>query len=85
MVSRCLQRNLKAGIEGGWYRPDLDVDFMSRLYFLIVHGLKNQELFPLAQFPNESIMLQFLEYHIRGIVTPEGLTILEHIKLTRNI
>ena len=38
-----------------------------------------EKIFPLDLFPISELMDSFLEYHIRGIVTPKGKTILNNI------
>jgi hypothetical protein len=35
--------------------------------------LKDKELFPLKDFSMNTLMENFLEYHLRGICTPKGL------------
>jgi hypothetical protein len=64
--------NLKRGIEQGLYRKNLDVNFISRIYFNSILSIKDQDLFPLNQFNSISLMHNFLEYHLRGICTPKG-------------
>ena len=39
-------------------------------------SLKDQDVFPLTNFSMNFLMEQFLEYHLRGICTVEGLEIL---------
>ena len=40
-------------------------------------GIKNQELFPLQKFSMNQLMSYYLEYHLRGICTPAGITKIE--------
>mgnify|MGYP000929313377 CR=1 FL=1 len=47
-----INRNIKNGIDQGFYRKDLDINFISRLYFNGILGIKNVELFPQEQFTN---------------------------------
>ena len=36
-------------------------------------GIKDKELFPLTHFSMNTLMEYFLEYHLRGICTEQGL------------
>lgn len=80
-MMECTRTNLRRGIENGLYRSNLDIDFMARLYFLGIHGIKDQNLFPIEKFSTQFLTEEYLEYHLRGIVTPEGfLTLKKFIK-----
>lgn len=80
-MMECTRTNLRRGIELGLYRSNLDIEFIARLYFLGNHGTKDQNLFPLDKFSTKFITEEYLEYHLRGIVTPEGfLTLKRFIK-----
>lgn len=82
-MSECTLRNLKRGIEMGLYRENISVDFVSRIYFIGVNGIKDDILFPLETFPKVSLFEEYLEYHLRGIVTKQGLnTLNKFIKTT---
>ncbi|RMA66265.1 TetR/AcrR family transcriptional regulator [Ulvibacter antarcticus] len=69
----CTLKNLTRGVKQGLYRDNLDVNFISRLYFMGVINLKDDSLFPSDKFPKAQLMENYLEYHLRGIVTKEGL------------
>ncbi|MEH6679758.1 MAG: TetR/AcrR family transcriptional regulator [Sediminicola sp.] len=75
-MQSCVLENLKKGVGQGIYRENLNMDFISRIYFSGITSLKNQALFPTEPFPIKTLMEDYLEYHLRGIVTPKGRTIL---------
>lgn len=79
-INQCISCNLKNGIDQGLYRKEIDIEFITRLYFNGVMGLKNVELFPLNKFSNPYLMNSYLEYHLRAITTEKGLKILNEIK-----
>ena len=66
------RKNLHKGIEMGLYRSNMNVELIARFYFLGIHGIKDQNLFPIEKFPTKFITEEYLEYHLRGIVTKEG-------------
>jgi AcrR family transcriptional regulator len=79
----CTTLNLKKGVALGLYRENLDIDFVSRIYFVGINGIKDDQLFNTQQFPKAQLIEMYLEYHLRGIVTKEGLkTLSKFIKST---
>lgn len=78
-MQNCINANIERGVSQGLYRDNLDVGFISRIYFVGIQGIKDLQLFPSDQFPVMDLYTQYLEYHIRGIVTPSGRKILNEI------
>lgn len=79
----CTRKNLQRGMELGLYRDNIDIEFVSRIYFIGVNGIKDDSLFPIQKFPKVQLFEEYLEYHLRGIVTKEGLqTLKKFIKTT---
>lgn len=79
LMQGCVIENLNQGIEKGFYRTDINVQFISRLYFSNMVTLKDHDVYPVEQFSMQSIMNQYLEYHLRGICTSQGLETLNHV------
>ena len=79
IMQDCVVDNLKRGIEQGIYRENLNINFVARIYFTGVTSIKDHRLFPSDQFPIVTLMDDYLEYHLRGIVTPGGRKILNTI------
>ena len=78
-VNGCMKDNLQKGIDNGLYRDNIDIDFISRIYFTGLTGIKDQDIYPATMFNANDLTKQFLEYHLRGIVTEKGLVILEKL------
>ena len=76
VMRECVIQNLRKGIEMGIYRENLNIEFVSRIYFAGVSSIKDHTLFPNEIFPLVELMDDYLEYHLRGIVTPKGRQIL---------
>ena len=72
----CTISNLRKGIEMGIYRENLNIEFVSRIYFAGVTSIKDHTIFPNEKFPIGELMDDYLEYHLRGIVTPKGRKVL---------
>lgn len=73
IMQKCVVENLNRGIALGLYRKTLDINFISRIYFHCMTILKDNELFPLNHFSMNTLMDNYLEYHLRGICTEKGL------------
>ena len=69
--------SIQKGIETGLFRPNIDADFISRMYFNGMAGIKDEAIFPQTLFTMEYLMESYLEYHLRAIVTDSGLKILD--------
>ena len=79
----CTMDNLQRGIKQGLYRENINIEFISRIYFIGMHGIKDDTMFPIQKFPKVQLFENYLEYHLRSIVTKEGLkTLKQFIKTT---
>lgn len=78
-MHKCILLNVERGLEQGLFRDNINPEFVARIYFTGLNSIKDQNMFPLNQFPIGKLMDSFLEYHIRGIITPKGKTILNNI------
>lgn len=86
VMQGCVIQNLNRGLKLGLYRENLNIDFISRIYFNGMVTLKDQELFPLKKFSMNALMEYYLEYHLRGVCTPKGLeTLTELLKINHKI
>ena len=72
-VLESTKKSLDEGVKQGIFREKINTDLISRLYFNGIIGIKNLEIFPLESFNPEVLMENYLEYHIRAIVTDKGL------------
>ncbi|WP_411894206.1 TetR/AcrR family transcriptional regulator [Winogradskyella sp. A2] len=75
-MHQSVSESLTKGIETELFRSNIDVDFIARLYFNGMTGIKDENIFPRDKFTMEYLIGNFLEYHLRAIVTQKGFTIL---------
>ena len=71
-----VKESLQKGIDTLLFRSNIDVDFISRMYFNGMTGIKDESIFPQSKFNMDYLMESYLEYHLRAIVTDNGLQIL---------
>lgn len=79
VMQECVTDNLNRGIKLGLYRDNLEIEFIAKIYFTCMMSLKDKELFPLNNYSMQTLMNNYLEYHLRGICTPKGLQELSKI------
>lgn len=78
IIEECVCKNLRKGIDGGVFRPSIDVEFISKMNFLGMTAIKDNDVFPLEKYQPHELSDKFLEYHLRAIVTPKGLEMLKN-------
>jgi len=83
VMQKCIIKNLERGIEEKLYRNEIDLNFISRIYFNGIVGIKDEETFPLDIFSPNYLLESYLEYHIRAVATNKGLLKLEKL-LSKN-
>lgn len=78
-----VEESLQQGVDSGVFRDTIDVDFISRMYFTGMTGIKEELFFPRDRYPMDYLMESYLEYHLRAIVTEKGFKILNQF-ITKN-
>ncbi|WP_298322424.1 TetR/AcrR family transcriptional regulator [uncultured Dokdonia sp.] len=78
-MQSCVTRNVLKGIEQELFISDISVEFVVNIYFTGMTGIKDETIFPKSTFPVSDLYDMYLEYHIRGIVTPKGRKILNKL------
>ncbi|WP_040279314.1 TetR/AcrR family transcriptional regulator [Psychroserpens damuponensis] len=77
-MHQSVQESLEHGVNTGVFRNTIDVDFISRMYFTGMSGIKDNMFFPPKQYQMDYLMESYLEYHLRAIVSEKGMTILNN-------
>jgi hypothetical protein len=81
VMKECVFENLERGVKLGIYRDGMNLDFITRIYFNGIIGIKDVETFPIKTFNPENLLENYLEYHIRAIATEKGLQTMEKLLL----
>ncbi|MDO5972521.1 TetR/AcrR family transcriptional regulator [Flavivirga aquimarina] len=68
--------SLQKGVDTELFRSNINVDFISRMYFNGMTGIKDDSIFPKEIYTMDYLMESYLEYHLRAIVTDKGFEIL---------
>ncbi|CAM3498097.1 TetR/AcrR family transcriptional regulator [Flavobacterium saliperosum] len=83
-LDSCVIQNLKRGIALELYRKEIDLEFIGRIYYSGINSLKDIEIFPENMFKMRNLQENFLEYHLRGIITEKGLSVLQQFITKHN-
>jgi len=74
-----VRKNIILGIEQGIYRSNLNVELIARYYVNSLDQFIRQEVMDGSEIPIDAYYDEILSYHIHGIATAKGITILEEI------
>jgi hypothetical protein len=77
-MTKSTVESLKNGVKLGLFRKDININFISILYFNGMTGIRNKNIFSADRFEENFLMESYIEYHLRGIVTEKGLKKLNH-------
>lgn len=75
----CVVTNLNKGVKTGLYRSEIDIEFISGIYYSCVHAIKDKTVFSNEKYNFRMLEELYLDYHIRAISTEKGLQVLEKI------
>ncbi|MDC1469986.1 TetR/AcrR family transcriptional regulator [Flavobacteriaceae bacterium] len=73
-----VENSLKKGVITGLFRADIDINFISRMYFNGMTGIRDISIFPETLFDKNYLFESYLEYHLRAIITKKGLNLLNN-------
>jgi AcrR family transcriptional regulator len=83
-MTKSVKKSLTKGVEMKLFRPTIDIDFISRMYFNGMVGIKNVDMFPTEKYSPEQLMENYLDYHLRAIVTENGMKLLSSYIKTKS-
>ena len=83
-MTKSVKKSLTKGVEMKLFRPSIDIDFISRMYFNGMVGIKNVDMFPIEKYSPEQVMENYLDYHLRAIVTKDGMKLLSSYIKTKS-
>ena len=83
-MTKSVKKSLTKGVEMKLFRPSIDIDFISRMYFNGMVGIKNVDMFPIEKYSPEQLMENYLDYHLRAIVTKDGMKLLSSYIKTKS-
>ncbi|MEC7415171.1 MAG: TetR/AcrR family transcriptional regulator [Bacteroidota bacterium] len=85
VLGEMFSKSLLRGIETGLFRSEINIDFVTRIFFNGIRGIQDLELFPIEKYKNEQLLIYFTEYHLRAICTQKGIEKLNQYKKELNV
>ena len=85
VIRDIFSKSLKKGIEMELFRQEININFVTRIFFNGLRGIKDLELFPVEEFKIDHLLISFSEYHLHAICTPKGIEKLNNYKKELNI
>lgn len=84
-MSGLFYTSLSKGVNTGLFRAEINLDFVTRIFFNGIKGVSDIELFPIEKYKVNQLLIDFSEYHLRAICTPLGTEKLEYYKKELNL
>lgn len=76
-ILNSISNNLKRGIEEGYYRAEINVDVVSKLYVSRIEIIFDQDFFPSDKYNLLDVHFEMVSYHLYAICSSKGLKYLE--------
>ena len=74
-------RNLKQGIEEGFFRPEMNPDILALARLELIQLTFNEEIFPSTQYNLVEVSGQLFDHFVYGLLTDKGRKVYEKYKL----
>src|SRR5688572_29685237 len=71
-IRESVVRNLKQGIEEGYFRPDMDPEVIAAVRLEMVQLAFNEEIFPRERFKLPEVQMQIFDHFVFGLLTEKG-------------
>ncbi len=71
-IRESVVRNLKQGIEEGYFRPEIDSEVIAAVRLELVQVAFNEEIFPSERFRLPEVQMQIFDHFVFGLVTDKG-------------
>jgi AcrR family transcriptional regulator len=80
-----IKTNIERGINEGIYRPDIDIDILTRFRIHCIMLSFNADVFPGNKTQIVKIEMQILEHFLYGLATAKGQKLIEEYKQQRKM
>jgi len=70
-----LIKDLNSGIKEGYFRPEIPVDLIAKIRMAEIQMLFNPDFYESNKKSVYDMHLEFMDYFLRGIMTPKGLSV----------
>ena len=71
-IRETVVRNLKQGMEEGYFRPEIDPEVIASVRLEMVQLAFNEEIFPRERFRLPDVQMQIFDHFVFGLLTEKG-------------
>jgi AcrR family transcriptional regulator len=71
-ISQSVVRNIRKGVDDGYYRPDINPDIMAITRLILIEAAFSSELFPKDRFNFIEVQTQLFDFFVHGLCTDKG-------------
>lgn len=71
-VLNAIQKNINRGIEEKWYRDDLNIEIISRLYVATFDTMINTDVYKWPDFQFHDLFKEIMRFKLHGLVNENG-------------
>ena len=75
VIEESVKRNLNRGIKEGYFRPEINVDILTRLRLQQVRMSFNSRVFPGTEFDFKEVQMQMFDHFVYGLLTEQGVAL----------
>lgn len=79
-IRESVVRNLKQGIEEGYFRPEIDPEVIAAVRLELVQVAFNEDIFPRERFKLPEVQMQMFDHFVFGLVTDKGRKLFQKYK-----
>jgi len=72
-IRETINKNIKRGKQELIYREVVQEEIIAQMYLQLSNSLVNDDLFPIQSFTKVELFENFIDYHMHGILTENGL------------
>ena len=83
-IRSSVERNIRQGIEEGYFRPEINPDVLSAVRLELVQLAFNEEIFPREKFRLPEVQMQIFDHFVYGLVTDKGRKLYQKYKEVNN-
>jgi AcrR family transcriptional regulator len=80
IISHSVVRNIRQGIEDGFYRTDISPDIMAKTRLILIEAAFNPEWFPKDNFDFIEVHTQLFDFFVHGLCTDKGKKLYQKYK-----
>jgi TetR/AcrR family transcriptional regulator, cholesterol catabolism regulator len=77
-------RNLKQGIEEGYFRPEINPEILGTMRLELVQIAFNEDVFPREKFKLSEVQMEIFDHFVYGLVTEKGRKLYQKYKQKTN-